>query len=236
MLNLYQFSYGSDNYAVLLNDSATGQTACVDAGDASAVMAALTHTGWTLSTLWITHHHGDHTAGLAQVKADTGCTVYGPAGIDGVDRVLTGGDTFDFADRRVEVLHTPGHTLDMLNFHLPQDKILFTGDTLFVAGCGRLFEGNAAQMFESMQKIKELPSDTVVYCAHEYTAANVAFALSVDPNNADLQALASEVTAKRAKGDATVPTTLAVELACNPFLRAPDAERFAQLRLGKDRF
>ena len=236
MLKTYQFPYGSDNYSVLLNDPATGQTVCVDVGDADAVMAALEKTGWTLTQLWITHHHGDHVAGLSKVKTATGCAVYGPAGIQGVDHILSGGDQFTFANREIDAIHTPGHTLDMLNFHISDDALLFTGDTLFVAGCGRLFEGTPAQMFDSMQKLKALPEKTTVYCAHEYTSANIAFALSVDPENADLQILAEEVREKRARDKATVPTTLSVELACNPFLRAGNVEEFAKLRKGKDNF
>ncbi|MFY0691487.1 MAG: hydroxyacylglutathione hydrolase [Paracoccaceae bacterium] len=246
----FQFPYGSDNYAVLVHDPASGATACVDAGDASAVLSALESTGWTLSELWITHHHGDHTAGLAEVKAATGAKVLGPEGIAGVDQVLKGGDSFTFAGQSVELLHTPGHTLDMLNFHIPSQAVVFTGDTLFVMGCGRVFEGTPDMMWESLQKLMALPPETTIYCSHEYTAANAKFALSIDGSNAALQARAAEITALRAKGEPTVPTRLSTELETNPFLRpmdptirqtlnmtaASDAEVFAEIRHRKDVF
>ena len=250
MLDLYQFAYDSDNYAVLLHDPLSGETACVDAGDASTVLTALAAKGWTLTQLWITHHHGDHTAGLAKVKAETDCAVFGPEGITGVDTVLAGGDTFEFSGRSVEVVHTPGHTLDMLNFHVASDKLVFTGDTLFVMGCGRLFEGSASQMWDGMQKLMALPEDTLVYCAHEYTLANAAFALSVDPDNEALINRVEVVKVQREQGLATSPSRLDIELATNPFLRpsspairaklgmdkASDAEVFAEIRKRKDNF
>lgn len=250
MLDLYQFDYDSDNYAVLLHDANTGETACLDVGDGDAVMAALAKKGWSLSQLWITHHHGDHVAGLAQVKAATGCKVVGPAGIAGIDQVLAGGDSFDFAGRSISVIHTPGHTMDMLNYHVASDKLVFTGDTLFVMGCGRLFEGSAAQMWDSMQKLKALPPDTLIYCGHEYTLANAAFAVSVDPENEALKNRAELVKNQRDQGLATVPTRLDIELATNPFLRpddrgirahlgmdgASDVEVFTEIRRRKDNF
>ena len=250
MLDLYQFDYDSDNYAVLLHDAGTGETACLDVGDGDAVMAALAKKGWSLSQLWITHHHGDHVAGLAQVKAATGCKVVGPAGIAGIDQVLAGGDSFDFAGRSISVIHTPGHTMDMLNYHVASDKLVFTGDTLFVMGCGRLFEGSAAQMWDSMQKLKALPPDTLIYCGHEYTLANAAFAVSVDPENEALKNRAELVKNQRDQGLATVPTRLDIELATNPFLRpddrgirahlgmdgASDVEVFTEIRRRKDNF
>ncbi len=253
-LEIHQFLYGSDNYGVLVHDADSGETACVDAGDAAAVFDALGQTGWTLSQVWITHHHGDHVAGLEEVKARTGARVIGPgygrdSAIPGVDQRVREGDEFDFAGHRVAILHTPGHTLDMINFHLPDDGIVFSGDTLFVAGCGRLFEGDAEMMWASLQKLAALPPETVVYCSHEYTAANMRFALSVDGGNAALRAKAAEVDRLRSEARPTVPTVIAEELATNPFLRAgdaairrdlgleraTDAEVFAELRRRKDR-
>jgi hydroxyacylglutathione hydrolase len=249
-LQFHQFAYNSDNYGVLVHDPATATTTCIDAGDAGAVLEALQATGWALSDLWITHHHWDHTDGLAELKAKTGCTVTGPDGVKGVDKIVKGGDSFAFAGHSVEVIHTPGHTLDMLNFYLPEAQCVFTGDTLFVMGCGRLFEGDGPMMWASMQKLMALPPETVVYCAHEYTLASAAFALSVDPDNPALHAQVARVKALRDKGAPTVPTDIATELATNPFLRphdaairsglgmqdATDAEVFTEIRARKDRF
>ena len=250
-LSFFQYPYGSDNYGVLVRDEAAGITAAVDAGDIKAAKTALRETGWTLDQIWITHHHGDHTAGLTALKAATGATVYGPGSkIAGIDHVLKDGDHFDFGPHRVEILETPGHTLDMLNFHVPGEKVVFTGDTLFVLGCGRVFEGTSPQMWESLQKLAALPPETVVYCAHEYTLANGKFALSVDPRNGELIDRMEHFEALRSDGAPTVPTTIAEELKTNPFLRAHDpairkelgmedaseAEVFTEIRARKDRF
>jgi len=194
----------------------------IDAGDATAAMAALKQHDWQLTHLLITHHHADHIAGLHEIKAQTKCTVLGPAGIDNIDTVLEGGDQFTFAGTPVNVLHTPGHTLDMLNFYLPEQSLVFTGDTLFTLGCGRLFEGDAATMWQSMQKLMALPANTQVYGSHEYTQANAKFALSVDPDNQALQQRAKQVDELRAQNKPTVPSLLADELATNPFLRPAD--------------
>lgn len=226
-LECFQFPYGSDNYGVLLHDSDSGQTACIDAGDADAALQALDAKGWSLTHLLITHHHGDHTAGLSAIKAKTGCHVIGPEllskPIAGLDAQVSDGSEFTFANRTVSVLYTPGHTTDMMNYHFADDKLVFTGDTLFSMGCGRLFEGDAAMMLESVTKLNALPDDTLVYCAHEYTATNARFALAVDPNNTALQQRAEEVTQLRSKNLATVPSLLGLEKQTNPFLRTTDA-------------
>ena len=232
-LALHQFGYNNDNYGVLLHDPERGETALVDAGDAAAAEAALAESGWPLTQIWITHHHGDHVAGLAELAGD-GVEVFGPCGVDHVDTLVAGGDSFAFADREVEVIATPGHTLDMLNFHLPAEKLAFTGDTLFAMGCGRLFEGDAPMMWNSLEKLMALPDDTVVYCAHEYTAANARFALSVDPGNEALQRRAAAVDELRAAGQPTVPTLMALEKATNPFLRAGDPGIRAHLGMEAD--
>ena len=248
-LAIHQFGYNDDNYGVLLHDAERGETALVDAGDAAAAEAALDESGWELTQIWITHHHGDHTAGLAELAGD-GVEVFGPAGIPGVDHILEGGDSFAFAGRAVEVISTPGHTLAMLNYHLSSERLVFTGDTLFAMGCGRLFEGDAPMMWHSLGKLMALADDTVVYCGHEYTAANAAFALSVDPDNQALQRRAEAVAELRAANQPTVPTLIALEKATNPFLRAADpglrrflemetasdAEVFAEIRRRKDSF
>ena len=248
-LAIHQFPYNDDNYGVLLHDAERGETALVDAGDAEAAEAALDEAGWPLTQIWITHHHGDHTAGLAALAGD-GVEVFGPAGIGGIDTVLDGGTSFAFAGREVEVISTPGHTLAMLNYYLPAEKLVFTGDTLFAMGCGRLFEGDAPMMWDSLCKLMALADDTVVYCGHEYTAANARFALSVDPANTALQRRAAAVDELRSIGQPTVPTMIALEKATNPFLRAGDAglrahlgmegasnaEVFAEVRRRKDNF
>lgn len=232
-LTCVQFPYGSDNYGVLLHDSDTGQTACIDAGDANAALQALSDNGWSLTHLLITHHHADHTAGLQAIKSASGCKVIGPEllsqPITGLDEQVSDGSEFEFAGRTVKVIHTPGHTTDMMNYYFHDDALVFTGDTLFSMGCGRLFEGDAAMMLISMNKLKALPANTTVYCAHEYSATNARFALDVEPNNAELIDRAQQVTDQRAAGQATVPTLLSLELATNPFLRTDNVELLSAL-------
>ncbi|MEL6690550.1 MAG: hydroxyacylglutathione hydrolase [Pseudomonadota bacterium] len=253
-VEFHLFEYLSDNYGVLLRDDATGRVACVDAGEADAVLAALKEKGWELDELWITHWHWDHTDGLEEVRAATGCKVIGPAYEGGksftFDLSVKEGDSFSFGGVEVAVWHTPGHTLDMVNYYLPSEGVIFTGDTLFAMGCGRVFEGTHDQMFASMEKLRTLPSETVVYGAHEYTIANANFALSVDPENAALQARAKEVEALRKVGAPTMPTNMASELETNPFLRydqpslratlgmegAENGAVFSETRTRKDNF
>jgi len=226
-LSVHLYTYLSDNYGVLLHDAESGSTACIDTGEAAATLAAIKATGWTLNEIWVTHHHADHTAGVLAVKDATGAKVIGPnpvsSPIEGLDQTLSDGDTFEFGGSTVQVLHTPGHTLDMINFYLPNEKLVFTGDTLFTLGCGRLFEGTPAQMFQSLSKLSALPKDTVVYSSHEYTVANAKFALSVDPDNQNLINKAESATKAVANGEPTVPSTIEEELKTNPFLRADDA-------------
>ena len=228
MLDIHQFSYGDDNYGVLLHCRNSGETAMVDAGDAEAGEQALARTGWSLSQIWITHHHGDHTAGLTALKAAHNAQVIGPATgksqVTGLDQQVTDGEHFIFASRAVRVLTTPGHTLDMTNFYLPSEKLVFTGDTLFAMGCGRLFEGDAPMMWASLNKLMALPDDTTIYCSHEYTVANAAFALSIDPKNKILQQRKIEVEALATSKIPTIPTNLSLEKMTNPFLRANDPD------------
>lgn len=251
-LEFHQFPYGDDNYGVLVHDNVSNQTACVDAGDAAAVFKALEEKGWSLNQLWITHHHADHVDGLMEVKEKTGCHVIGPeksvGNIAGLDQGVSEDDQFGLGEHIVEVIETPGHTLDMVNFYLPDDGVVFTGDTLFSMGCGRLFEGAPTLMWDSLRKLLALPENTVIYCSHEYTAANAAFALTIDPSNVALVQRAAEVKALRAAGKPTVPTDMAIERATNPFLRADDtaireylgmatatdAEVFTEIRARKD--
>jgi hydroxyacylglutathione hydrolase len=250
MLNIHQFTYGGDNYGVLLQEPDSGATALVDAGDATAALAALAETGWSLSQIWLTHHHGDHTAGTTEIVAATNAGVHGPASIASVTTPVADGGEIDFGGVKVTAIATPGHTMDMLNFHIPSEKLLFTGDTLFAMGCGRLFEGDAATMWASLCKLMSLDDETVIYCGHEYTAANADFALSVDPDNDALLRRVAAVRDLRSAGQPTIPTMLALEKLTNPFLRASDpsirahlgmadaddVDVFTEIRLRKDNF
>lgn len=249
-LQFHQFECLSDNYGVLIHSPDTGETASVDAPDALAVERALAEKGWKLSHFLVTHHHADHVQGIAPLKEKYGARVIGPdnASIDTVDETVGDGDRFTFAGAPVEVIATPGHTLDMLNFHFPDQGVVFTGDTLFAMGCGRVFEGDPEMMWNSLEKLMKLPEATTVYCGHEYTLANGRFALTVDPDNEALKDRVKEVESLREAGKPTVPTTMAKELATNPFLRASDpairthlgmadasdGEVFAEIRKRKD--
>lgn len=251
-LEIELFSCRSDNFGVLLHDPETGATASIDAPEEKPILDALSRRGWTLSHIFTTHHHGDHVEANLALKQRFGATIIGPARetVPGIDRKVDGGDAFDFAGRRVEVIATPGHTLGHICFHLPEEKLLFAADTLFALGCGRLFEGTPADMWASLSKLAALPDDTTVYFGHEYTLSNVRFAKTVDPENAALAKRIAEIEALRAKGGFTAPTTIGLEKATNPFLRAADpairrhlgmerasdAEVFAEIRKRKDRF
>lgn len=253
-LEIRQFACRSDNYGVLIHDAEAGLTASIDAPEASAVEKALSDTGWRLTHIITTHHHFDHVEGHEALKARYGCTVIAPASeaskIPGVDVKVKDGDSFAFGNFLVHVIETPGHTLGQVNYFLPEAKVAFTGDTLFALGCGRLFEGTPAQMWGSMQKLMALPLDTVIYCGHEYTLANAMFALSIDPDNADLRVRVEEIKALRAEEKPTLPTTLGLELRTNPFLRADnpgirahlgmeaasDEAVFTEIRRRKDHF
>lgn len=226
------------NYGLIIHDNVTGQTACVDAGEGAPIFEVLDENGWGLDQLWVTHHHNDHTAAIEEVKAKTGCTVYGPSEsrvpIRDIDTYLKGGDTLSFAGRQVQVLHTPGHTLDMLNYHMADDKLLAPGDTLFVMGCGRLFEGAPEIMYDSLRVLAALPPETTVYCPHEYTVSNGEFAAAAFPDNQAIAERLAEVRAMRTRDEPTVVTTIGRELETNPFLLAADAPDFARLRAMKD--
>ena len=249
-LEYFQYAYMSDNYGVLIHAPQSGETASIDCGDADAAVDALKQKNWSLTHILATHHHADHVAGLAQLKKQFKCHVTGPAGIPGVDTAVVDGDTFTFAGTEVQTIHTPGHTKDMINYYLPTEKTVFTGDTLFTLGCGRLFEGDAPMMWNSLNKLMKLPADTTVYSSHEYTEANAAFAVTVDPQNAALAERVKSIKALRANGEPTVPSTMTEELATNPFLRAADPairqhlnmadatdeEVFAEIRSRKDNF
>jgi hydroxyacylglutathione hydrolase len=228
----------ADNYSWLLRESASGASAIVDPADPAAALAALG--GGQLATILLTHHHADHTAGTDEVRDRTGAHVVGASAdahrLPRLDTAVAEGDTIPFGNTHALVIETPGHTRGHIAFFFPEDALLFCGDTLFSLGCGRLLEGTAAEMFASLAKLAALPPETRVFCGHEYTASNARFALTVEPENAALQARAAEVTRLRAAGSPTVPSILAEELAANPFLRAPTAARLGEIRSAKDRF
>jgi hydroxyacylglutathione hydrolase len=238
-LTVHQFPCLQDNYGFLIRDEATGATACADTPDARAILAELDRLGWgRLDFILNTHWHPDHAGGNAAIKAQTGAVVVGPKEVERiapVDRLVGDGDEVMLGETRFEVIDTGGHTLGHITYFDAADRIAFVGDTLFALGCGRLFEGTPEQMFASLGRLKALPEDTRVYCAHEYTAANARFALSVD-EGPELAARARDVFAARDRGDPTVPTSIALERATNPFLRAGTADEFARLRAAKDAF
>ena len=224
----------ADNYCVLLHEPSSGETAAIDAPDAAAIKAALAERNWRLNHIFVTHHHTDHTAGVAELKAFLGASVTGPEAeadrIPGLTRGVTASTRFDFAGHAVEVIETPGHTLGHVTYYFPDDALAFTGDTLFSLGCGRIFEGDPQMMWDSVSKIAALPDDTKIYCGHEYTLNNARFAVTVEPENKALESRAAEVGALRTAGKSTLPTTIDVEKATNPFLRPQS--RAIRARLG----
>ncbi len=251
MLQIHQFPCLSDNYGYLLHDSASGETACIDTPDAGEYLRQAAAKGWRITHIWNTHWHPDHAGGNAEIKAATGCEVIAPAEVAKLsqpDRVVAHGDTVMIGKHEAQVIDVSGHTNGHIAYHLPDAGIAFVGDSVFALGCGRMFEGQPEQFWSSLERIKALPPETTLYCAHEYTQSNAKFALHADPDNTALQAYAAEIDAKRSRGEPTVPTQLARELDTNPFLRAdaPEMqvrwggtaphETFAALRAGKDNF
>jgi len=253
MLEVHQFPCLSDNYGYLLHDPVSQETVCIDTPDADEYLRQAGRKGWQITQIWNTHWHPDHAGGNAAIKAVTGCRVTAPAGdadkIEAVDRAVGQGDMVTIGDRQAFVIDVGGHTNGHIAYHLPGSCIAFVGDALFALGCGRMFEGNPEQFWASLKRLKALPGETMIYCAHEYTASNARFALHADPDNADLQAYAEEITRRRDKGLPTVPTKLERELRTNPFLRADDpalqkrwehpgdaVATFAALRSAKDSF
>ena len=241
----------SDNYAVLVHKD--GETILVDAPEAAPIKAALDETGWTLTTILVTHHHSDHVQAIGEVKGSA--TVIGPAAeadrIKGLDRTIKDGETFTLGPISVTAIATPGHTSGPLSYHLPQEGIAFTADTLFAMGCGRLFEGDAATMWASLKALRTaLPDETAIYCGHEYTLTNARYAAETLPDDAAIAERLAVVRAARDRLEPTVPTTMAAEKATNPFLRADDpavalalgmegadpVDVFARLRKGRDGF
>jgi len=237
-LTVRQFPCLSDNYGFLIRDDASGKTACIDTPDAAAIFRELETAGWGLDFIFNTHWHPDHAGGNAEIKAATGCFIVGPAEVTRIgplDRTVGGGDSVNLGETRFEVIDVGGHTLGHIAYYDPADRKAFVGDTLFALGCGRLFEGQPDQMWASLSRLAALPDETTVYCAHEYTASNARFALSVDADPA-LKARSEAIFAARERGEPTVPTTIGLEKSTNPFLRAPGVEAFAALRAAKDVF
>ena len=242
-----------DNYGVLLHDPANGATAAIDAPEAAPVETALKTTGWLLSDILVTHHHADHTGGIAELKERYGCRVVAPRGeaarIPLVDATVREDDEVRVGALRGRVLETPGHTAGHISYFFPADKLAFVGDTLFSIGCGRVIEGTAEMMWQSLLKLRALPDDTRIYCGHEYTKANVRFAKTVEPGNAALKARETEVEKLLAAGQPTIPSIMRAEKAANPFLRAdlpevassvglagsPAWKVFAEIRARKNR-
>lgn len=229
----------SDNYAWLLQDSATGFTAIVDPAEEAPIVAAIEHAG-RLDAILLTHHHDDHIAAVGPIRQRYGARVIGAAAdahrLPPLDQAVREGDRVAIGDSSAEVIETPGHTVGHISFYIAPGHVLLCGDTLFSLGCGRLLEGTAAQMFGSLRKLAALPAETLVCCGHEYTQSNARFALSEEPGNDALQRRAAEVTRLRAAGQPTVPSTLAAELAENPFLHAADAAALGAMRTRKDHF
>jgi len=228
----------SDNYLWLVHDDASGETAVVDPGDAAPVLAEARNRGWAITQVWNTHWHPDHTGGNLAVKEATGARLSGPAeeNIPGRDVALREGDEVQLGTHVGRVIEVPGHTLGHIALLFDEDRIAFVGDTLFAMGCGRLFEGTPEQMYRSLQRLAELPAETRLYCAHEYTLSNARFAAHADADNAAIAHRLRDVQQMRGEGRITVPTTVAQERETNPFVRATDVDEFARLRKDKDSF
>ncbi|MEA3062321.1 MAG: hydroxyacylglutathione hydrolase [Sphingomonadales bacterium] len=239
MLEIVPVPVLSDNYVWLVHDPESGETVAVDPSVADPVLAAAAARGWRITQVWNTHWHPDHTGGNDAIRDSTGCTITGPAEAERVsrmDRIVAGGDRARIGGIEAELIDIPAHTAGHVAFHLASERVAFTGDTLFAMGCGRLFEGNAGQMYGNMKRLAALPGETRIYCGHEYTLANGIFALTVEPDNSALARRVEEVRAARERGEVTLPTTIALERATNPFMRASSVEAFAERRRAKDEF
>lgn len=250
-LEVHQFPCMSDNYGFLLHDPASGETAAIDTPDAAEYLKQAETKGWTITHIWNTHWHPDHAGGNKDIVDASGATIIAPQEVEkisSIDRVVKHGDTVSLGDFTADVIDVSGHTNGHIAYHLPNAGIAFVGDSVFALGCGRMFEGEPKQFWDSLSRVKALPGDTTLYCAHEYTQANAKFALHADPDNAALRAYSEEIDAKRERDEPTVPMQLDRELETNPFLRADDPvlaakwggdaphETFAALRAAKDNF
>lgn len=237
-LSVHMIPALADNYMYLIRDPETGTVGIVDPAEPDPVAEALEDRGWRLDYILNTHHHADHTGGNGALKTRYGCPVIGPRAdadrIPHLDIAVGQDDAVAFGDLTVRVLDTPGHTRGHIAFWFPEGGALFCGDTLFALGCGRLFEGTPAQMWESLGKLRALPPETMVYCGHEYTLSNARFAVTVDPENGDLRTRADEIRALRDQGSPTIPSTIGLECRTNPFLRADQPSVCQALGLPND--
>jgi hydroxyacylglutathione hydrolase len=238
MLEIVAVPAFSDNYIWLVHDQDSGETAVVDPGDARPALAEAERRGWAIGQVWNTHWHSDHTGGNLAVKAATGATISGPAAeaIPGRDVALSEGDEIRIGEHVGKVIDVPGHTLGHIALLFGGQKAAFVGDTIFAMGCGRVFEGTAQQMFDSLQRLIGQDAETRLYCAHEYTLPNARFAAHAEAANDAIAARLRQVEALRARGAITVPTTVAEERATNVFVRCSDWQEFARLRAEKDSF
>ena len=240
MLEIIRIPVLSDNYVWLVHEPQSQETMVVDPAVAEPVLAEAAKRGWTITQIWNTHWHPDHTGGNAAIKEATGCLITGPEAererIPTLDTLVKEGDTVKLGDVTADVIDVPAHTAGHIAFHIPSEKVAFVGDTLFAMGCGRLFEGTAAQMYDNMRKLEALPDATKIYCAHEYTQSNGEYALVAEPDNLALKERMAEVLTLRARGEATVPTTIRLERATNPFMRASSAAELGARRTAKDNF
>ncbi|GAA4039997.1 hydroxyacylglutathione hydrolase [Parerythrobacter jejuensis] len=251
MLQIHQFPCLSDNYGFLIHDPDSGETAAIDTPEAKVYLAEAEKRGWAITQIWNTHWHPDHAGGNEDIKQTTGCTIVAPQEVEKlspIDTLVAHGDTVSLGGFNAQVIDVSGHTNGHIAFYIPEAGVAFVGDSVFALGCGRMFEGEPAQFWKSLERIKALPPETMLYCAHEYTAANAKFASHADPENSALANYVAEIEAKRSRNEPTVPTQLERELATNPFLRADDAalaarwggsephETFAALRAAKDSF
>ena len=241
----------SDNYGFLLHDPDSGETAAIDTPDGSEYLRQAEAKGWEITQIWNTHWHPDHAGGNKTIVEATGATVVAPREVEKlgpIDRVVGNGDSVSLGEWSARVIDVSGHTNGHIAYHIAEADMAFVGDSVFALGCGRMFEGVPEQFWNSIDRIRNLPDNTLLYCAHEYTQANAKFALHADPDNAELRLYAARIDDKRARGEPTVPTVLSRELATNPFLRADEAdlrdrwggaspaETFAALRTAKDHF
>ena len=254
MIHIELISALSDNYIYLLHNDKENVTSVIDPGEADPVIKVLKDKNWNLDQIINTHHHNDHTDGNAELKKQWGSQLIAPSyekdRISNVDIFVSHDDIVSIAGIDAKVIHTPGHTLGHVCFYMPEQKCLFSGDTMFYLGCGRVFEGTMEQMWDSLLKLKSLPDDTLVYCGHEYTLSNAKFSTYIDPNNQLLKQTCAEINNKREKELPTIPFLLGKEKKINPFLRADESsfntsiglninnptESFRKMRLQKDNF